>query len=103
MTDTLLQNKFNAEILEAIEGMKKAKYNPTRFIRMLHQEKDNAFKVVQKLVTKEVSSGLTELWNHNILNLSVEAIIIKPEYQTLFSPETISICKKKLKRLGYKF
>ena len=34
----ILQNKFNEEVLEAIEKSKKLGYVPTRFIQMLQQE-----------------------------------------------------------------
>ena len=34
----ILQNKFNEEVLEAIEKSKKLGYVPTRFIQMLKQE-----------------------------------------------------------------
>ena len=33
----ILQNKFNEEVLEAIEKSKKLGYVPTRFIQMLQQ------------------------------------------------------------------
>ena len=102
MQNNILQNKFNNEVMEAIEESKKIGYNPSRFIQMLHQAGNNAYEVVQRLVTKEVSTGLEKLWEKGRLELSMEAIIVKPEYQELFSPEIISICTKKLKKFGYK-
>lgn len=102
MQNTLLQSKFNLEIMEAIEESKKIGYNPTRFIVMLHKEKGNAFEVAQKLIKKDLTSGLWELYQHNRLDLSVEATMIKPEYRNLFSSELIRICERKLKQLGYR-
>ena len=32
---------------------------------MLQQSDNNAYEVVQRLVTKEVTSGLEKLWEHN--------------------------------------
>ena len=108
MQNTLLQNKFNSEVIDSLTEMKKLKqaktlnYTPTRFITMLHREKGNAFKIAQRLVTKDVTIGLQELYKNKRLDLSLEAIILKPEYQELFSPEIINTCKRKLKQLGYK-
>ena len=98
----LLQNKFNEEVFQAIEESKKIGYTPTRFIQMLHQANNNAVEVVQRLVTKEATTGLEKLWEQGRLELSMEAIMIKPEYKELFSSEIITVCTKKLKKYGYK-
>lgn len=101
MTNILI-NKFNDEVLQAIEESKKIGYVPTRFIQMLQQSGNNAHEVVQRLVIKNVSSGLERLWEKGRLELSMEAIMIKSEYQKLFPQEIIKICEKKLKQFGYK-
>ena len=103
MQNVLLQNKFNEEVFESIEKIKKEVYPPTRFIRMLRQSDNNAVEAVQKLVTKETTSGIEALWEKGKLNLSMEALVIKPEYKELFSPQVVSTCARKLKQLGYKF
>lgn len=102
MNSTLLKNKFNEEVLNSIKEIKKEIYSPTRFIIMMHEHNNNAFEVAQKIVTKNITMGLQELYEHNRLDLSIEAMIIKPEYEKLFSPEIINTCKRKLKQLGYK-
>ena len=102
MENNLLQNKFNQEVFEAVEESKKIGYIPTRFIQMLQQANNNAVEVVQRLVIKEATSGLEKLWEKGRLELSMEAIMIKPEYNELFSTEIVDVCKKKLKKFGYK-
>lgn len=101
MQNAVLENKFNEEVLESIERIKKEVYVPTRFIRMLHQHNDNAVEAVQKLVTKRATYGIEMLWRQGKLNLSVEAIVAKPEYKDLFSEEIVDTCKRKLRLLGY--
>lgn len=101
MQSTVLKNKFNEEVMESIERIKKEVYTPTRFIRMLHQHSDNAVEVVQKLVTKGSTLGMEKLWRQGKLELSVEAIVAKPEYKDLFPSEIVDTCKRKLKLLGY--
>ena len=102
MQNTALQNKFNEEVFESIEKMKKEVYAPTRFIRMLHQSNNNAVEVAQKVVAKEATIGLEKLYEKGRLDLSMEALIVKPEYKELFSPQIISVCARRLKSLGYK-
>ena len=101
MQDTL-KNKFNAEVSETIKIMKKEVYTPTRFIRMLYESGNNAFEAVQKLVTKEVTTGIEKLYEKGRLDLSVEALVTKPMYKDLFPSNIVDICTRKLKKLGYK-
>ena len=103
MQNTLLQNKFNEEVFKSIEKMKKEVYVPTRFIKMLHQFKNDAVEVAQRVVAKNATIGIEKLYEKGRLDLSMEALIIKPEYKELFSSQVINICTRKLKQLGYKF
>ena len=99
----ILKNKFNEEVVIAIEKMKKEiGYTPTRFIQMLRKASNDAYEVVQRLVIKDISLGLEKLWEKGRLELSMEAIMTKPEYKELFSQEIIKICEKKLKKFGCK-
>lgn len=60
-----LKKEFNNEVLQSVEDSNKIGYVPTRFIQMLQQSDNNANEVVQRLVTKEATSGLEKLWEHN--------------------------------------
>ena len=102
MQNITLQNKFNEEVFESIERIKKEVYVPTRFIKMLHQFKNNAVEVAQRIATKNTTIGIEKLYEKGRLDLSMEALIIKPEYRELFSPQVVSTCVRKLKSLGYK-
>jgi len=97
-----LKNKFNEDVLQAVEDSKKIGYVPARFIQMLQQNGNNAHEVVQDLVSRKVTDGLTALCLKGRLDLSMEAIVVKPEYAELFSEDILNICKKKLKKCGYK-
>ena len=97
-----LKNKFTEDILNAIEETKKLGYVPTRFIQMLRRENNDAYELALKIVNKNVTYGLEKLWEKGRLDLTTEAIILKPEYKELFSQEIIDTCEKKLKQFGYK-
>lgn len=97
-----LKNKFNEDVLNSIEESKKLGYVPTRFIQMLQRENNSGYDLALKIVNKDSISGLERLWEMGRLDLTMEARIIKPEYNELFSAEIIETCKKKLEKFGYK-
>lgn len=100
--NTYLKNKFNEDVLNSIEESKKLGYVPTRFIQMLQKENNSGYDLALKIVNKDSISGLERLWEMGRLDLTMEARIIKPEYNELFSTEIIETCKKKLEKFGYK-
>ena len=90
------------DVLESIKKIKKEVYTPTRFIRMLYQYNNNAVEVVKTLVAKDSTIGIEKLYEKGKLDLSIEALVVKPEYKELFPIEIVDICSRKLKKLGYK-
>ena len=49
-----------------------------------------------------LSDGFTALWNCNRLDLTVEAYVLKPEWQGLFTQDELAIARKRLAEVGYK-
>lgn len=47
------------------------------------------------------TDGFTTLWENHRLDLSVEANVLKPEYESLFSEEERRICRDRLEAYGY--
>lgn len=45
--------------------------------------------------------GLTRLYELKALDLSVEALVLRPPWNTLFHPSVLKVARKKLKDLGY--
>ena len=43
------------------------------------------------------------LWEHHRYDLSVEAHVLKPEYEGMFTDEERRICRERLKEFGYRF
>lgn len=86
-----LKKEFNNEVLQSVEDSKKIGYVPTRFIQMLQQSDNNAYEVVQRLVTKEATSCLEKLWEHNRYKC------LKAYYQLLyFQNDVITVSKIKV-------
>ncbi|HKX14780.1 MAG TPA: toll/interleukin-1 receptor domain-containing protein [Propionibacteriaceae bacterium] len=76
-------------------------YNASRFLQMLDQGGLTAAR--QLLHAPGVSEGFTKLWEHQRLDLTVEAHVLKPEFQHLFTPQELDIARSRLREYGYKF
>ena len=53
------------------------------------------------LHSSKPAQGLTTLWEHGRLDLSVEAQICQSEWRELFTEEEVAIAEKRLKDFGY--
>ena len=53
------------------------------------------------LRSSTVSDGYTALWERNRLDLTVEAMILRPEWHGLFSDVDRQIAVKRLREYGY--
>ena len=75
-------------------------YNATYFLQMLEegQPVDTARILV---LDPRHSDGLTFLWEKHALDLSVEALVLRDPWNTLFAPEVLEAARKKLRGLGY--
>src|SRR5947199_7520587 len=74
-------------------------YNASRFLQMLDQGGLAAAR--QLLHAPGVSDGFTFLYEHHRLVLTVEAHVLKPEFQHLFTPEELDIARTRLRQYGY--
>ena len=97
-----LQDKFHNELINVYKRAKKeAGYNASRFLQMISSS-GGGYEAAKKLIIQEGGSeGFTNLWELHRLDLTVEAVVIKSEYASLFSAEEIMICKKRLINYGY--
>jgi len=56
-----------------------------------------------KLISKSGGTyGFEVLWENNRLDLSVEALVLRLEYQEFFTDEEREICRNRLEEFGYK-
>ncbi|MFG1331124.1 phospholipase D family protein [Xanthobacter autotrophicus] len=74
-------------------------YRPTAFRRMLAEH--GGIETARRLIRGTATSGFETLWENQRLDLSVEALILKSEWQSLFSVEERRIAAKRLRDYGY--
>lgn len=96
-----LKNKFHEDMNNIyLTAKKELKYNATRFIQLVSRE--GGLKAAKQLIAKSGGTyGFEVLWENNRLDLSVEALVLRHEYQELFTDEEREICRSRLKEFGY--
>ena len=77
-----------------------AGYNATRFIQMVSEQSGLA-TAQQLLAATNVSDGFAALWQKQRLEHSVEAYVLRPEFQPLFAPHELDIARERLRQYGY--
>ena len=75
-------------------------YNASRFLKMLC---DHGGMQTAKMLLHApgVSEGYTALWERHRLDLTVEAVILAPEWRPLFSEREREIAQARLDDYGY--
>ena len=100
MTDEL-ERRFHNDMIRIYVESKKLKYNPTYLWLMLSA--NGGYMTAKKLIhTESPSNGFVKLLELNRLDLSVEAHVLKPEYEPLFTDEEREICKNRLREYGWR-
>jgi hypothetical protein len=74
-------------------------YRPTTFRRMLADL--GGVEAARRLIRGDATYGFTKLWEKKRLDLSVEMLILKPEWRRLFTEEEHTLARKRLKAYGF--
>ena len=100
MTD--LEKSFDRAMREIYSTAKReCGYNATRFLQLVG-EKGGLVAAKQVISKPGGTDGFTKLWECGRLDLSVEAHVLKPEYEPLFSDEERQLCRERLGEFGYR-
>jgi len=99
----MIEKEFDIAMMDIYHRAKyEAGYNATRYLQMLQEHRGlGTAKIL--LHTPHVSDGFTALWERGRLDLTVEALILKKKWYSLFSEEERQIAKKRLKEYRYEF
>lgn len=98
---TAVERDFDEAMLDIYRRAKaEAGYTATRFLGMV-VERGGLETARYLLGAATVSEGYTALWERKRLDLTVEAMILLPEWQSLFSDAERRIAVSRLKDYGY--
>jgi len=98
MTD--LEATFDQEMLDTYHRAARLGYRPTYFLRMV-QEHGGLETAHRLLGTDAPSEGLGRMWELGRLDISLEAIVLKPEYRPLFDEQERKIARERLAAMEY--
>lgn len=100
MTDQLV-DEFHRAMLSIYERAKReCRYNASFFLGMVSQR--GGYQAARDLLhARTVSDGFTRLWELGRLDLSVEALVLQPEWRALFTDDDLAIARERLAQLGY--
>src|SRR3954447_24294587 len=98
---TEAESHFHEAMLDIYRRAKaEAGYNATRFLGMV-VERGGLATARYLLRATTVSEGYAALWERKRLDLTVEAMILRPEWNSLFSDDERRIAVDRLKEYGY--
>lgn len=94
-----LAKAFDTPMLSIYErALAEARYPAVRFLQMLTEH--GGVETANRLLP-EMSQGFAELWKRNRLDLTMEALIIRAQWRSLFTPEQLKIAEDRLRDCGY--
>jgi hypothetical protein len=95
------EQDFLDALQDAVNECRRIGYKPTGFMGMIANS--NAFEAVRTLLHKrEPSDGFSTLWEKGRLDLTVEAIVLKPEWRGYFTEDERKIARRRLADVKYR-
>lgn len=96
-----LEHRFDLAMMSIYHRARnEARYTATRFLQMLHEHR--GLETARILLhSSNVSEGYTALWERKRLDLTVEALILQPEWNELFTNDEREIARQRLQDYGY--
>ena len=101
MANKDLERDFHQAMVRVYEQARdEAGYNATRFLNLVNEH--GGLRAAQLLLgSGGLSSGYVELWERDRLDISMEALVLEPQWRPLFSDSQLSVARDRLKALGF--
>jgi hypothetical protein len=97
---TVAEDEFHDAMIRGPKELSKLGYTPVRFIQMV-AEFGGVNAAHALLLGPEASDGFTQLWEIGRLDMSVEANVLLPWFEELFSREEQANARRKLEAYGF--
>ena len=95
-----LEQQFNAAMRTTYEDAVQHGYIPARFLQMLNER--GGIGTARYLLAKpDTQQGLFKLWELGQLDSSMEALVLQPKYEALFTDEEHAEARRRLEELGF--
>ena len=96
-SDDLVRDFDHAMMQIYVRAKQQAGYTATRFCQMLDEH--GGVETARRLLP-QMSDGFTALWQRGRLDLTVEALVLQPKWDKLFSHEERQIARRRLRECG---
>lgn len=98
---TQLEKKFHEDMGDLyLIAKKELKYNASRFWQLVCEK--GGLQAAKIVIAKDGGTyGFEILWEHGRLDLSVEAHVLKSEYNDLFTDDERRMCRDRLEQFGF--
>ena len=97
---TVLEKALDDALRDATRQCQRLGYNPTLMIQMIAESAPSTLAGVCSTRAR-FSEGFTRLWELKRLDLTVEAIALRPEFAPLFTAEQLAMARERLAELGF--
>jgi hypothetical protein len=95
-----IDREFTDAMLNICREAKKLGYRPGRFQQMIGEQ--GGLRTAQSLPSSaKVSEGFTTLWEMKRLDLSMEALVLKERWASLFTPEELAEARRRMREMGF--
>jgi hypothetical protein len=96
-----LQNQFHRAMLEIYDNaLRECGYNAIRFLQMV-RERGGVETARRLLYQQGFQYGFEKLWECGRLDLTMEALVLRPQFASLFTEEEKQIASNRLADCGY--
>ena len=96
-------DEFHEEMVNIYKKAKKeCHYNAKIFLTMVVDY--GGLETAKKLLASDAPQyGFEKLWESGRLDLTMEALVLRPQYHSLFTDQELKVAEKRLKDYGYNF
>ncbi len=95
-----LEDRFHEAMLGIYEEAGTFGYRPTYFLRMVNEQ--GGLSAARNLLNSaELTEGFVRLWEEQRLDLSVEALVLREPWSTLFIDVELAKARRRLEEMGY--
>jgi hypothetical protein len=95
-----LEAEFTQAIEKTIEAAKARNYIPTYFMQMVG-EYGGVETAKRLLASRDPQVGLFELYHRDLLDESMEAVVLQAKFRPLFTEKELAEAHRRLEELGY--
>lgn len=96
-----VERQFDAAMIDIYKrALKECGYRATRFLQMVTEQ--GGLKTARTLLAREeTSDGFAALWELGRHDLTMEYLVLQPQYAELFSPDELATAQQRLQALGW--